>query len=120
MGFDTSELTALEHDLEKSGAEVTKLAEIVVKKTAHDIEATAKVFAPVDTGNLENSISTDVNGLVAYIGPTADYGEYVERGTHNDDGSVRMEAQPYMAPAVDTHEPSFGTALGIVGEKALL
>lgn len=120
MGFDTSELTALEHDLEKSGAEVTKLAEAVVSKTAHDIEATAKVFAPVDTGNLENSISTDVNGLTALIGPTAEYGMYVEAGTHNEDESVRMAAQPYMGPAVDAHEPSFGTALGKVGEKALL
>lgn len=120
MGFDTSQLQALGRDLEKSGAKVTELAEIVVKKTAHDIEATAKVFAPVDTGHLEGSISTDVDGLVAHIGPTAEYGGYVEDGTHNDDGSVRMEAQPYMGPAVDTHEPSFGTAMGKVGEKALL
>lgn len=120
MGFDTSELQALERDFEKSGAKVTELAHLVVSKTAHDIEATEKVFAPVDTGFLENSISTDVNGLTAEIGPTASYGDYVDRGTKNEDGSERMAAQPYVDPAVDAHEPSFGTALAKAGEKALL
>lgn len=120
MGFDTSELQGLGRDFEKAGAKVHELGELVVAKTASDIEATAKIFAPVDTGNLMNSISTDVDGLVAHIGPTAEYGLYVEAGTHNDDGSTRMEAQPYMGPAVDTHEPSFATAMGKVGEKAIL
>lgn len=120
MGFDTSELQALERDLEKAPAKVTELAERVVAKTAHDIEATEKVFAPVDTGFLEGSISTDVDGLKAEIGPTAEYGDYVDRGTKNEDGSERMAAQPYVDPAVDAHEPSFGTAMGKVGEQALL
>jgi HK97 gp10 family phage protein len=119
MHFDVSELRDLEHDLEKGAAKVAKAAPIVVSKTAHDIEATAKIFAPVETGNLMGSISTTVDGLTAEIGPTAEYGEYVERGTHNEDGSVRMAAQPYMGPAVDTHESTFGTALGKVGEAIL-
>lgn len=120
MGFDTSELQGLERDFEKSGAKVTQLAEAIVAKTAHDIEVTEQVFAPVDTGFLKGSISTDVNGLTAEIGPTASYGDYVDRGTKNEDGSTRMVAQPYVDPAVDAHEPSFGTALGKAGEKALL
>lgn len=119
MHFDVSELRDLEGDLEKGAAKVEVAAPIVVKKSAFDIEATAKIFAPVDTGNLENSISTDVDGLIAEIGPTAEYGSYVEDGTHNEDGTVRTKAQPYMGPAVDTHESSFETALGKVAEKIL-
>lgn len=119
MHFDVSELRDLERDLVKGAAGIEPKAHLVVSKTAHDIEATAKIFAPVDTGNLENSISTDVDGLTAEIGPTASYGDYVERGTHNEDGSERMAAQPYMGPAVDTHEPTFGTAMGKIGESIL-
>ena len=98
MRFDTSELRKLSADLGKADAKVTELAKVVVKKTASDIEASAKIFAPVDTGNLKNSISTDVDGLVALIGPTAEYGEYVERGTKNEDESTRMAAGPITKP----------------------
>lgn len=120
MHLDISELRDLAGDLEKGAAKVEKAAPIVVSKTAHDIAATAMIFAPVETGNLMGSIADpDINGLTAEIGPTAEYGAYVEDGTHNEDGSVRMAAQPYMGPAVDTHEPSFGTALGKVGEAIL-
>lgn len=119
MHIDVSELRDLAVDLRAGAAKVDKAAPIVVKKTAFDIEATAKILAPVDTGNLESSISTDANGLTAEIGPTAEYGGYVEDGTHNDDGSIRMAAQPYMGPAVDTHESGFGEALGVVGESIL-
>jgi HK97 gp10 family phage protein len=119
MHLDISELRDLAGDLEKGAAKVEKAAPVVVSKTAHDIEATAKIFSPVDTGNLMGSISTTVDGLTAEVGPTAEYGSYVERGTHNEDGSERMAAQPYMGPAVDTHESTFGTALGKVGEAIL-
>ena len=119
MHFDVSELRDLSGDLKKGAAGIEEKAHLVVSKTAHDIEATAKIFAPVDTGNLESSISTTVDGLTAETGPTASYGDYVDRGTHNEDGSVRMAAQPYMGPAVDAHEPTFGTAMGKVGESIL-
>ncbi|HEY3559659.1 MAG TPA: HK97-gp10 family putative phage morphogenesis protein [Kribbella sp.] len=119
MHLDVSELRALAGDLEKGAAKVGKAAPVVVSKSAHDIEATAKILSPVDTGNLMGSISTEVEGLSAEIGPTAEYGGYVEDGTHNDDGSVRMAAQPYMQPALDTHAPTFETALGKVGEAIL-
>jgi HK97 gp10 family phage protein len=119
MHFDISELQGLERDLEKGAAGIEPKAHLVVAKIASDIETTAKVFVPVDTSNLQNSISTDVDGLTAEIGPTAEYGDYVERGTHNDDGSVRMEAQPYMVPAAETHEATFANALGKVGESIL-
>ncbi|HEY2086250.1 MAG TPA: HK97 gp10 family phage protein [Mycobacterium sp.] len=119
MHLDVSELRGLEHDLGAGAAKVEKAAPLVVSKTAHDIEATAKIFVPVETGTLKGSISTDVHGLEAEIGPTASYGRYVEDGTHNDDGTQRNRPQPYMGPAADTHESTFEAALGKVAESIL-
>ena len=113
MHFDVSELRDLERDLEKGAAKVAKAAPLIVKKSALDIEATAKVNAPVDTGNLMGSITSDIEALSAEIGPTASYGGFVEGGTS------RMAAQPYMGPAFEKHVPAFEAALGKVAEKIL-
>lgn len=119
MRLDISELYDLEADLEKGAAKVSKAAPLVVSKTAYEIEATAKAYAPVDTSNLMNSIGVTPNGLTAEIGPTADYGWYVEGGTKNEDGSQRTPAQPYMEPALEDHEPGFVDAMGKVGGSIL-
>lgn len=113
MGFDTSELQALAVDLEKSGAKVIERARLAVAKVALDVEATAKTLAPVDTGNLKNSISSEIDGLTAEVSASTSYSDYVEYGTS------RMAAQPYMGPAFDEHAPNLEKALGQIGEKAL-
>lgn len=104
MGIDTSGLRELKADLGKLAARAVPVASRAVAKTAHDIEATAKQLAPVDTGNLQGSISTTLTALTAEIGPTASYGDFVERGTS------RMAPQPYMGPAADQHTPALEQA----------
>lgn len=113
MHFDVSELRDLERDLEKGAAKVEALAPRVVAKVALDIERDAKINAPVDTGNLMGSIGAEVDGLTAEIGPTAEYGGYVEYGTS------KMHAQPYMGPATEKNTPAFVDAMGQVGAKIL-
>lgn len=105
MGFDTSGIRQLQADLGHLSARAVPVASRAVAKVAHDIEATAKVLAPVDTGNLQSSISTDLGVLSAEVGPTAEYGAYVEEGTS------RMAPQPYMGPAADRHFPELDKAL---------
>jgi HK97 gp10 family phage protein len=105
VGFETSGIRQLQADLGKLAARAVPTASRAVAKTAHDIEATAKRLAPVDTGNLRNSISSDIGVLSAEIGPTAEYGGYVEEGTS------RMAPQPYMGPAADQHFPELDKAL---------
>ena len=104
---DFSELIAISADLGKASYEVTRRAQIVVRKTAADIEASGKRNAPVDTGHLRGSISTTISmgGMSAEIGPTASYGAYVEFGTR------RMSPQPFMRPAADQHFPEFEEAI---------
>lgn len=90
-------------------------------------EGYAKDLAPVDTGNLRNSIShrVDEKEKVVYIGTNSEYGAYVELGTgkyykggrqdpwvyqdeegrwHHTNG---QRAQPYLKPAVADHKQTY-------------
>ena len=59
-------------------------------------EGYAKKLAPVDTGNLRNSITHTVDDgePAAYIGTNVEYAPYQELGT------IHMAAQPFLKPAV--------------------
>ena len=59
-------------------------------------EGYAKKLAPVDTGNLRNSITHEVDDgePAAYIGTNVEYAPYQELGT------IHMKAQPFLKPAV--------------------
>ena len=62
-------------------------------------EGYAKKLAPVDTGNLRNSITHDLDDgePAAYIGTNVEYAPYVCLGT------IHMKAQPFLKPAVADH-----------------
>ena len=62
-------------------------------------EGYAKKLAPVDTGNLRNSITHEVDDVEpsAYIGTNVEYAPYVCLGT------IHMKAQPFLKPAVADH-----------------
>ncbi|GAB2762068.1 hypothetical protein GCM10027273_44640 [Nocardioides pakistanensis] len=117
--IDTSEVLALTASIETNAGRLGARVSTALRKTAIDIEADAKHLAPVDTGTLMNSISTTITGdgrhgsMVAEIGPTAEYGGYVEGGT-----SV-MAPQPYMGPAFDRRAPLFEAAVARIGADIL-
>lgn len=99
--------------LEKRGLDrlVTELpAEVdaVVRTAAFAIEREAKVLAPVDTGNLRNSIKVvdpiPLDGKAEVV-VGAGYGLFVERGTRY------TRAQPFLEPAVRKVRPLFEAAL---------
>ena len=62
-------------------------------------EGYAKKLCPVDTGNLRNSITHEVDDVdpAAYIGTNVEYAPYQELGT------IHMKAQPFLKPAVADH-----------------
>lgn len=66
-------------------------------------EGYAKKLAPVDTGNLRNSITHEVDDEepTAYIGSNVSYAVYQELGT------VNMKAQPFLKPAVTDHASEY-------------
>lgn len=59
------------------------------------VEGQAKAFAPVDTGNLRNSITHEVEPQEARVGTNVSYGVFQELGTS------KMAAQPYLNPALE-------------------
>ena len=67
-----------------------------LEKCGLTAEGYAKKLAPVDTGNLRNSITHDVDDgePAAYIGTNVEYAPYVCLGT------IHMKAQPFLKPAV--------------------
>lgn len=66
-------------------------------------EGYAVKLAPVDTGDLRNSITHLVQPeeLAAYIGTNVEYAAYVELGTY------RAKAQPYLKPAIADHVDTY-------------
>jgi hypothetical protein len=111
----------------------------VVKKVAFDMQATAQRLVPVDTGLLKSSISVDFTELGFDLGPTAEYGGYVELGVDHPfeirahpggflafmEGGEEvfarkvihppMPPQPYLGPAFDLGLPDLERALGSLG-----
>lgn len=60
-------------------------------------EAYASDYCPVDTGRLRASISHDTDEDTMYLGTNVEYAPYVELGTS------RMDAQPFLRPAIENH-----------------
>lgn len=122
MGFDLdlSELRALGAQVSGAGARIGAVGSAVLRRTANAIEADAKAMAPVDTGNLRNSISTTTIGdgragaMAAEIGPTAEYGIYQEYGTSTQPGT------PFMGPAFDRQIGGFTEALAQAAASEIL
>lgn len=98
-----------------------------LEKCGLTAEGFAKNMAPVDTGNLRNSIShkVDESEPAAYVGTNAEYAAYVELGTGKYYPGGRQEpwayqdahgdwhmtngqrAQPYLKPAVANHGQTY-------------
>lgn len=77
-----------------------------VKKAGLAIQAKAQGAAPVLTGTLRRSITTQFpSDLSAVVGPSVLYGKFVEFGTR------RMGARPYMRPAAESVLPGFAAAV---------
>lgn len=94
-----------------------------LEKCGLTAEGYAKLLCPVDTGNLRNSIThqVDEGEPAVYIGSASEYAAYVELGTgkyypggrptpwvyQDEHGNWHMtygqRAQPYLKPAVADH-----------------
>ena len=95
------------------------------------VENTAKENCPVDSGQLRNSITSNVSGETGEVGTNVDYGVYVEYGTgvfnpgrttpwSYKDASGKWHTttgqppQPFLVPALDSNRDKI---LNIFKEK---
>ena len=102
-----------------------------LERCGEQAEGYAKDLAPVDTGNLRNSISHKVDDgePAVYIGSNVSYAPYVELGTgkyteggrptpwvyQDDNGNWHWTAgnpaQPFLAPAVKDHAQTYSNII---------
>jgi hypothetical protein len=130
--IDASEVHDLAADMQFGADNIPRRTAYIVDKVGHDMQATAQVLVPVDTGHLKSTITLTLEGLSFDLGPTAYYGGYVEEGT---DGPYLIEnafgwgitvehpgnsPEPYLGPAFDRHLPNMERALGALGVEAVM
>lgn len=95
--LDTRELDRI---MRQSGLKARQ----VVNRLAFKVEGYAKMRAPVDTGALKNSgftIISSRDGDPAIVGFTVDYAPHQEFGTY------KMAAHPFLTPAVEQMAQEF-------------
>lgn len=95
-------MASVEHNIDEVMAQLQRniqkameAAEEELQATALEIEAQAKVDAPVDTGILRASIATTGGGSEYEIGTNVEYAPFVEFGTQY------QSAQPFLFPAFE-------------------
>jgi HK97 gp10 family phage protein len=111
--FDGREFDKLSGDLGRAPLRIVNTAHRVLVKTTADATAEAKIFCPVDTGNLRESIDFTVIGLTGEFGARAEYADFVESGT-----SV-MAPQAFVGPAFDRQQPIFASAVEALAAQVL-
>jgi len=89
--------------LPAAAADVATIGSTEVARAGFEIEAAAKALAPVRTGLLRRSIHTVLSngGNTATVGPSVDYGLYVEMGSRG------RSARPFMRPAAEVVMPKY-------------
>ena len=111
MSVNSVEVAKLAADMARHTLQVGAKAWEALRKTGLDIEATSKTLVPVDTGATKGSIGMDENQakLTVTIGPQTVYAPYLENGTRS------RAPHPFMAPALEQHEPALEQALQQIG-----
>lgn len=107
------DLERFERDLDRYADEIGDRAERVVKAATLRTEALGKAFAPVDTGFLKSSHTSDFerhgDTSIGETGPEAGYAGYVHFGTS------RQAPNPWLYRAADIVEPQFYAACEALG-----
>lgn len=106
MSLDVSQVLQLGEDLKLSSNRVGAKVAKAVRSNGSQLERAAKAAAPVLTGALRDSISTETQGsgrsasISATVSTDSPYGDYVEFGGHG-------APQPFLNPAGEAQEPQF-------------
>ncbi|MGN7409966.1 HK97-gp10 family putative phage morphogenesis protein [Sporosarcina sp. SAFN-010] len=129
---------ALANALKKYGDSVIDDVKRIITETAYIIMNNAKVMAPVDDGNLRDSIEVEIvpGGMTAIVRVTANYAIYVEYGTgiYAVEGNGRktpwtyysdklgrfvttegMKPQPFWDPAIEKGQRHFRKEMRKIG-----
>ena len=108
MKMDVNIKTAMRPSAEVNGKIHDQAASALTEVTAL-IANYAIRNSPYLYGHNRKSIFYDVDAIAlsAQIYSTSGYGGYLETGTKNIDGTVKMAPRPYMKPGLDLHFGKF-------------
>ena len=94
IDIDFRKITRLQAALKKVPHLITEELGNAVRDLVLLVEEVAKKHCPVDTGNLQASITPVIESWAAgYVGTNTHYAPYVEYGTE------KVPAQPFLEPA---------------------
>ena len=105
MAVQITGLDSLMRKLDSMGGNVLDALDKAVRETALVAQGDARQNAPVDTGALKGSISTEFDrnaeSSTGTVYTNIEYGLYQEMGT------VNMPAHPFMMPALNSNKDTF-------------
>lgn len=105
----------LRSDLSRLAAQMPEAMHEALLQTGADIASLASQLAPVDTGNLRDSIgAVPVSSTQVEIGTAELYGKFQEYGTS------QMAAQPFLTPAFVEVEATFVARMKEAAERVLV
>ena len=112
---DTSDLNRLATNLGRAGHEITRKAQMVVRKSGLDAEAIMEDEVPVDTGAMKNSTGVDFapDSLSAEVGPTVNYAPFVAFGARG------RAPDPFDLRTMQRVGPGFEAAMEAIGGALL-
>jgi hypothetical protein len=86
--------------LEATNANINNALEIIGNMAADY----AAGLAPVDTGRLRNSLTSEVSESekAVYVGTNVEYAPFVEYGHRTRSGKT-VEGKPFLKPAIESH-----------------
>lgn len=85
---------------------------------ARIVQSQARIYCPVDTGNLRASIMASP-GEQSDLSATAEIGTDVIYAAIQELGGAHIKAQPYLRPAMDNHKRQIGDAIGAMVKATL-
>ena len=105
MAVQITGLDSLMRKLDNMGGDVLDALDKAVRQTTEVARGDARQNAPVDTGALKGSISTEFDrnaeSSTGTVYTNIEYGLYQEMGT------VNMPAHPFMMPALNANKDTF-------------
>lgn len=113
------DLDGLADDLDDAAERLGRDAYNLVHASTLRTESLGKANAPVLTGFLRSSITSDFDGgpgspvISGETGPEAGYSHFVHNGTS------RQAPQPFMDQAADVVEPQFYAAADLIAGRVL-
>lgn len=91
--------------LKDAPEKIERIMQNVIYKGAFLIERESKMRAPVDTGRLRASISTDIRPMTATISTNTNYAVYVH------DGTRYIKSNPFMKDGAASADQQIGAII---------